>query len=652
MKRFFLFILCLVSIACGSEDRPPPAAVGTSTGGKTSFHGTGGGGGAGATDGGGEGGDSGNVSAPGSPVVQILSPDEVLDPNAGGVITDSEVTVVCSVEASASADAGAVDPASIELEMLDQAGNVLGTESGSPAGVEGRYSAIFFMTDVPTGLIRFSCSASTTGDSPLTGTAEISTFVDHGPTIQVTSPTADSSFPLGLVSFEFNVLPVELVPGDTGSAVQSVTLTINGLDIPLPTPVGSTYTVPVNFADQTQFPVSPSGATTVEIHATDARGAEANLTYSFVIDGNPPAITIESPLDGAVVGGRVTLKFTVIDPPGESGVKPESVTVTVTSGTQIQGQYPSPGEWVHADNTDSYWFTFESRLFDKVQINVTIVAADNAGNMSPGESLNLYIDNKPPYVDLDPSNVRESTGTACSGSFDPLGVAASDLSYLDPDGYPFSDFVLLRAFVWDRTNSGANQTTLYLAGTDESSVFLYLQPTDTPLLIDTNYDGICDELQTTQLFQHLTAIRPQGNADFSVSDPAVPPLPPAGCALGVNQYAPTALCQGASSDLTRVTHHGDIFGDTPVVYGIGDLTEPECTGSQWSLASAGAREGWNCLAARAVDKVGNVGISPPLRICFDDGIAPPPTCDPFAAPDCTDGCTPPARFPGAIIVNH
>jgi hypothetical protein len=71
-----------------------------------------------------------------------------------------------------------------------------------------------------------------------------------------------------------------------------------------------------------------------------------------------------------------------------------------------------------------------------------------------------------------------------------------------------------------------------------------------------------------------------------------------------------------------------------------------CSGQAWAnlLTEHIKGEGWGCLAVRAVDNVGNVGVSPAIRICFNrnDG-GPEPCADP--PPSCMDDCTPPPSFP-------
>ena len=110
--------------------------------------------------------------------------------------------------------------------------------------------------------------------------------------------------------------------------------------------------------------------------------------------------------------------------------------------------------------------------------------------------------------------------------------------------------------------------------------------------------------------------------------------------------------------MTTVIHHG-VGSIEPVIYAIepvNNALDVLCTGKEWDVATAISmatedgkpRLGWVCLAARAVDRVGNPGISPPLRICLDDGTKPA-RCDQIPPPNCTDSCTPPAHFETRVV---
>src|SRR5262249_47277069 len=149
-----------------------------------------------------------------------------------------------------------------------------------------------------------------------------------------------------------------------------------------------------------------------------------------------------------------------------------------------------------------------------------------------------------------------------------------------------------RALVWDNTEVATGQQAPVYAGTDQSSVFLYLQPDPSQdFLVDTDGDGVCDSIATTGLrFQQLNAIPTQGDASYSTSSPDVPGV----CtAVPSADPAPDALCASHTSDMTRVIHHAGPDGASePVIYGIGDLAGAQCTGGQWDIASITEADGW------------------------------------------------------------
>jgi hypothetical protein len=301
-------------------------------------------------------------------------------------------------------------------------------------------------------------------------------------------------------------------------------------------------------------------------------------------------------------------------------------------------------------------------LFDSTQASATSVsqatinidAADSVGNLARGESLILYLDNVPPIVDLDPSLIREKKRGAdnyCSLAFDPVGPSAANDA--DPTATPVR-VQTYRALVWEQTNETTGQTILYHSGTDIDSVYLYVQPdADVPLLIDEDKDGTCEELSATRAVnpldlpkQHLKGKLPVGDSWFGADANEVEPQW-AGCQYQ-NQTEPTRRCEPTPADMHRVIKF-DHDSSVPVIFAMGNLpaSGPSCVGTEWETATYG--EGWMCFAARALDRVGNVGISAPLRVCVDDGVDPPADCS-GPPPSCTDGCTPPEHFPPSILL--
>jgi hypothetical protein len=222
----------LVLAGCGGDDRAAPLGREGAKGGTGGIGASGGlgGGGTGATAGtSGEAGASGGAAGsggagPGAPSVRITSPEPVSDPSQDGVLIGDRVTAICS--AVAASGGRAVSASSVKLELLDEAGAVLEELPGTP-GEPDHYSASFVLTAVPNGPISLRCLASDVSTPPQTATDTISTFVDHGPEIRVTSPAAASVHPLaGAVPFAFEVLPAPLAAGDTRAAVADVKLDV------------------------------------------------------------------------------------------------------------------------------------------------------------------------------------------------------------------------------------------------------------------------------------------------------------------------------------------------------------------------------------------------------------------------------------------
>lgn len=664
----------LASMACGGDDHPgnlPSGSGGTGAGGSGGIAGaagsTSGGGGSGGTSGdggvtGGTGG-TGAVNQPGSPKVTVTSPTAATNPSSDTVVVGDQVDVLCTAEKSPLATAKPVDPTTVKIAVLDSKQAVVAEFPGTATKNANEYTSSFVLTTLPNGPMSVRCTAADTSKPAKTGLHSISTFVDHGPDISVVTPLEGSSYPLaGAVPFEFKVTPAPLATGDTEAGVASVGLKVNGVTIPAtPDPlVTNGYKVAVDFNDKSLFPQTPAGSLPVVIEGINNRtpaAAKRTKNYNFSVDGQGPVITIKSPKNQDIIGGKVTLSFSVVDP--LSGVDQKTINVELN---QAANYYTTGTAWTN--NKDDYTFQFDSATVvgSKVQMTVNITASDKAGNKSAGASVLLYLDNEPPWVDLDPSNVRtrKKVGAAfqCSDSFDPLGTwAANDLQIV-------TGFKHFRALVFERTNYVSGQTVLYYATTDPKSVYLYLQPDapTIPLLINNDSDPECDALNTIVGGQtipslQLNPVTPAGNARYSSTDPSTAPTTAGAdpvCAFGNDPVPTTTLCTN-SSDMTVVIKH-TMSGTEPVVYGIGQMTGLECTGTGWELSSqlanATQKEGWFCLAAIGKDKVGNTQISPPLRICYDD---PATTAHPACAvssttpPTCTDGCTAPPRFPATLF---
>jgi hypothetical protein len=648
--------LFLVAPACGGEEEKPSAWE-RETGGTGGTGGRGGSSGASGKGGTAEGGAAGEAAAgvggqgvAGAPFVRIMSPVEVSDPDSEGVLTGDEVTVSCEVEGEN------VDESSVLIELLHE-NEELGAEApGVQVGSTNEYVADFIIAPIPNGPLSFRCSASA-DDADLTSADEIDTLVDHGPTITVVSPEIDSAHSLeGAIRFEFTVEPAPLAAGDSGAEVGDVVLVVEGIEVAeadLDETEPGTYVTTIDFSDEMRFPDTPVGTIPVEIHATNSRSptpVEATQFYSFIIDGEGPVISIVHPEGNAVVGGEIPLQFNVDDP--LAGVDPNSVVVTLNT---TEHRYEPMDRWSLVNGV--FTFRFDSTLLaaSQIQATINITATDLAGNESrEGASTVLYLDNVPPIVDLDPGLVREFNirSDVCSRAFDPVGDSPDDgdlVQAVTPE---------LRALVWEQTNNASGATQLVYSGVDAATVSVFLQPDPTiPLLIDTDADGTCDDLAIEGLVRNiLTPIPTDGDAWFlqpPTGDPDLELEPDvSGCPFAMSGEPPEPLCDQQNSDMTRVItqFRSDSGADARTIFGIGTLDEPFCTGRQWEIGALSTDyEGWVCLAARALDNVGNVGISAPLRLCFDDpNRAGTPACaaGSTAPPSCLDECSLPPRFPG------
>jgi hypothetical protein len=664
-----LFVL-LLGVAgaqgCGDSDDDSPQT--NTTGARPQMMGSGGssrggsGGRASAGEGGadtGEGGAAGvPTQQPGGPLVRVLSPNAVEKPSDGGVLVDGEIDVVCEVRKSNLPGAQEIEPGSVTVQLLDANGVLVDTVAADPGETTDQFVARLIVAKVEdTGRLTIVCGAGDRSVPPLAGIGQIETFIDHGPIIDVERPRVDSRHALGAVPFRFSVKADPLVRGEDPEAeVDDVTLELGGVRIQDLEENDGEYVATVDLLDRELFPNPPAGTLPVTIRATNRRKpepVETLLSYDIVIDGKGPKISVVTPTDSAVVGGRVPVTFTIED--DFSDVDEASVVVFVN----LEEHRFKPGDgWSRSG--DSFTFTLETAEAEKTsffQVSVNISAADEVGNEAQTESLLLFLDNQPPIVDLDPPNLRETRKAGdtleCTRSFDPVGTAPPN----DLDTVPRA--VLFRALVWEQTNYEVGQTVVHYAGTDRESVYLYLQPNaEAGFVRDSNGDGTCDDLRADAddlPTLHLSNLSPMGTSWFGAELPEdqLPPLPSV-CTLK-EESEPTRVCDDDSDMFRVIANEKGIDGgqNSPIfAYGIGP--GPTCTGLDWDIGIYAEAEGWVCLAARSLDNAKNRGVSRPLRLCFDDPRTPErPACvdDKSSPPTCTDGCTtlPPAFFYNSLL---
>jgi hypothetical protein len=613
----------------------------SSTGGKMSTGGKGtpvtpiGGNGAGGD---GEGPDLGTP-----PLVAVLSPDEVTDPNGGAVLVADNIDVKCKVSDGQDADATeAVDPKSVKVSLVDADGNLVGLEKDAVAQVTpNEYLGTLPLTSAPTGVVGLRCSAKTLKGA--IGEATVSSLVDRGPKITITAPVKDTRVALKEpLTVTFKVEPQALSPDDAQEDVASTELKINGVPLTA-TPLGDgeySATVDLNGA---QFEPKPNDATALAVSAKNKRkpmSASGIATTNVFVDGAGPDVKITGPVASQVVGGMVKVTFSASDL--ISGVNEDKVVITY-GGTKKQYNKSDPS-WTHNDPSFSY--TFDSRDFasDIVQISVSVTAEDKVGNLGTSPSIPLYFDNVAPQVDLDPQAVRTKNGSQCSGPFDPLGSAAvNDKQAMDKSS---NGNALVRALVWERTNLANTPGILpVFSGLNPATVRVYFRnASGTPLLINSKApgQGTCNEIDSAAESIDLKAVTQDGTPFYNL-DGGSPVLPNTCSTSGGTQ--PPLLC-GGDSDMWQVIGHHEADLNENAVFARLPQAGAQCTGQGWNFQLLVDQDGWACFAARAEDKAGNVGVSPPLRLCVDlpGGTTPACATDPQSVPPtCTDGCAPPAR---------
>jgi hypothetical protein len=358
-------------------------------------------------------------------------------------------------------------------------------------------------------------------------------------------------------------------------------------------------------------------------------------------DEKGPTFALVSPdAPGTLVRGTITFTVEITDPDTVDAMTVDATITGLTLDDPIV---------MTRTGTDQWSGTYDTRpLVGRVFPVITVRAKDKPGNENRF-GFEIALDNNPPVAELDPPRIRESQieqrARVCSNAFDPVGTDAAD------DLEQVKQLIELRARIVDRSNGGPSNTpvAIPMAGVDDARVELFvLDDTTQPLVVNTattpagnpNCDTINPRVVPRQsprapgeaVLIHMVPLDGEGASEFSPNP--VPPLvgaEPCG-ATGNAGDPPTEMCFAA--DATRIP---TVSGSTvPMIYTIPadpDLEEDACMGFAFDALSANFAEGWACAAIRVADGLGNVSVSPPLRLCVDidgNGTAPCPA----PAPSC------------------
>jgi hypothetical protein len=394
-----------------------------------------------------------------------------------------------------------------------------------------------------------------------------------------------------------------------------------------------------------------TGPHTLAIRAWDTGDKLGVGLLDFVLDRGGPTFADSRPASGELVTGTITFSATVTDP---AGVDDSTVTVEIrdsgqaatvplfrVTGDTFQGTYPANMLW-----TDMVWPLLLWRAKDKLG-NESLVAYE------------IGIDNVGPLITLDSPNVylsRKVSGVIeCSRPIDPLSNVQRD-EYLNlsrlQDGARLPQLMFTRARVEDYGNWANGAAMIPVSGVDESTVKLYVRPLD-PIPLVKSSNGICKTINTDLhevsaytgdvmevVVTNLAPIKVGGEGDFRSYSGSPPPPCEAAGDPNVSD-PPDALCQHLSVDsqanyvLGQTYDWGQtaIFGVAPVVDG-DDLW---CEGIQFDARQL--PDGWMCVAVAARDKLGNLGVSKPLRVCLDKKSTGVSACNQTPADKCADVTT-------------
>jgi hypothetical protein len=596
---------------------------------------------------------------PRAPYVAFLAPEPASDPNADTLITTGTVEVKCQVTRSTYRDSLPVDDATVRLEASYAANpenpNKLTVITTPVTAEEGNvYRGEFTLPDdVPNGPIDFTCSGNDSGAPALTGKATLHSLVDLGPAIEIVEPKDESAHATkDEMLIKFRVKPAPAGEDDKEAKPAHIALEVSGqkFDFKADKKDPDTYATTVSFTDTDVFPMTPETADVV-VTASSGRTPDAPTRKAIshvTLDDDPPAIAVVSPANQTLVGGTVVLTVKITD---AHGVKLSSVKGNINSGLY------SLDDWT--ENEGVYTARFDTGPISAglSQISIEITAEDELGNANTGVPLELLLDNVPPFVSLDPPLVREITygsPAKCSAEFDPVGDdATNDRDVVD-------DSSLYRMMVADETNHTVGENNFHMAEIDPDTAMLFAQGnTEIPLLIDTNDDGICDEINSdldgadAPLQRTMKALTPTGSAFYS-NALSFDEDDPDKCTAGSDTQAHALLCSSMHpAELTRIIAQPFTTQTLPTIYASGvNVNMPgtlACAGETWQLGQA-LGEGWICLAGRIKDKVGNVGVSAPLRVCVDKAGGESMPCDLDHPPSCVQDCTPPPNFPEGLRI--
>jgi hypothetical protein len=592
----------------------------------------------------GAGGTSVKVQPSGTVAVAFLSPPT--PPDGSTVATKSDVPVGVTVDIQNGSDF--VDTTSVKA-ALTASGITSPVATGQLVSVGGDV----FKGTVSLGSLQpgsYTLTVTAASSTGATGQAVSTILVDDGPIVTVSSPTQGGNYS-GSMTVEFTADFGAIGP-DTGTT-PNPSASVGGLPVQDLAPDTGANVPPNSYRGTVVFDAySPplTGVQFLDVKATNATGVRTDVQVLFGIDDAGPTITTTTPSSGQVVGGVVLISATITD---ESGVLDSSVIAIMGDQNTTVFNLPlSPmGSGIYGALFDTANLTRcqepPATTLCLVYPTISFRASDRLGNQTV-LSYEFAVDNIAPVADFDPPPLRDRrigiAGIECSFAFDPLSLnfLPGDMPH---DGCMVPQVFDLRARIEDDGNRATGLKLKPIAGIDpdKTDVFI-LNDKGIPLVVDSNGDGACDEINpllvpTTDpptmsdqvLKVRLAGVPPAGTADFR-PDGSLPVNAP--CGEGTAGAPPAPIC------LEQPTEAITYAGGAPAVWSVEPIDVNRCLGNQFDTLANKITEGWACLAVQTVDRVGNKGVSTPMRVYvkYDYGnqsgscatppasAGPPPTC--------------------------
>lgn len=469
--------------------------------------------------------------------------------------------------------------------------------------------------------------------------ATVSFRADAGPVITIVSPKDKQAF-RGVAPVTVDIVDPLFGP------VSNVEMMVGQqrLTHRPPAQAGESYTASVDFTMN-----KLEGELLLKVTAQNMNGTRAEEIRLFVSDNTGPEITNTIPAVGDLIGRIVNISAEVKDP---SGVLDSSVVAVIANGDvrhEVRLDPPRPGAAIMA-----YTGVFDTSILPKNVLypSVSFRAQDKLGNEFSSVGYLVSLDNTPPLADLDPPEdmrvLTKQEFLICSWPFDPVGPDAVD------DGNRVAQFFDVRARIEDRGNSPLSGEVdfvpISLVSPTGAQLFI-LDDTSQPLVVDTDADGICDDINPTlqpttmpmtakdAMLITLAPLATKGTADNTFE--------PGSTCPGDSTKVPDPVCETTYRQSKAIWWRPTQAGDPPFTLGLAAHSyeawyipfytngkEPslwtippiredkvQCMGRQMDALGSNLSDGWACLAIKARDRLNNHQVSRVLRVCIDkDGV--------------------------------